>query len=155
MVHEARGDSQRAADCYRKVIAFIRDDPDDYDPASRKCLSSSWNASTRQPKPDRGTAMVMLPNGADLTTIAMHAARPQSALKEREQGYIFDGKRRSNPFPYNQDQSRGPFLAFDAQSLDCVSGSCGFHITGVTSRGAPVTELTQPCEVRRHASRNG
>jgi hypothetical protein len=85
MVHEARGGSQQAADCYRKVIAFIRDDPDDYDPASRK--------------PDRGTPMVMLPNGADLTTIAMHAARPQTALKEREQGYIFDGKRRSNPFP--------------------------------------------------------
>ena len=30
MVHEARGDSR--ADCYRKVIAFIRDHPDDYEP---------------------------------------------------------------------------------------------------------------------------
>ena len=28
MVHEARGDSRQAADCYRKVIAFIRDHPD-------------------------------------------------------------------------------------------------------------------------------
>jgi hypothetical protein len=25
MVHEARGDSRQAADCYRKAIAFIRD----------------------------------------------------------------------------------------------------------------------------------
>ena len=33
MVHEARGDSRQAADCYRKVIAFIRDHPDDYDAA--------------------------------------------------------------------------------------------------------------------------
>ena len=31
MVHEARGDSRQAADCYRKVIAFIRDHPDDYE----------------------------------------------------------------------------------------------------------------------------
>ena len=31
MVSEARGDNQRAADCYRKVIAFIRAHPDDYD----------------------------------------------------------------------------------------------------------------------------
>jgi predicted TPR repeat methyltransferase len=29
MVHEARGDSQQAADCYRKMIAFI----DDYEPS--------------------------------------------------------------------------------------------------------------------------
>ena len=33
MVHEARGDSRQAADCYRKVIAFIRDHPDDYEPS--------------------------------------------------------------------------------------------------------------------------
>ena len=31
MVYEARGDNQKAADCYRKVIDFIRDRPDDYD----------------------------------------------------------------------------------------------------------------------------
>jgi tetratricopeptide (TPR) repeat protein len=31
MVHEARGNSQQAADCYRKVIDFIRDHPDRYD----------------------------------------------------------------------------------------------------------------------------
>jgi tetratricopeptide (TPR) repeat protein len=33
MVHEARGDSRQAADCYRKVIDFIRQHPDDYDAA--------------------------------------------------------------------------------------------------------------------------
>jgi tetratricopeptide (TPR) repeat protein len=32
MVYEARGEYRQAADCYRKVIAFIRDHPDDYDP---------------------------------------------------------------------------------------------------------------------------
>jgi tetratricopeptide (TPR) repeat protein len=32
MVYEARGEHRQAADCYRKVIAFIRDHPDDYHP---------------------------------------------------------------------------------------------------------------------------
>jgi tetratricopeptide (TPR) repeat protein len=31
MVYEARGDHRRAAEYYRKVIAFIRDHPDQYD----------------------------------------------------------------------------------------------------------------------------
>jgi hypothetical protein len=31
MVHETRGDSRQAADCYRKVIDFIRHHPDRYD----------------------------------------------------------------------------------------------------------------------------
>jgi hypothetical protein len=31
MVHEARGDSRQAADCYRNVIDFIRQHPDRYD----------------------------------------------------------------------------------------------------------------------------
>jgi tetratricopeptide (TPR) repeat protein len=31
MVYEARGNSQRAADCYRKVIELIRANPGDYD----------------------------------------------------------------------------------------------------------------------------
>jgi tetratricopeptide (TPR) repeat protein len=31
MVHQARGDHQKAADCYRKVIDFIRAHPDSYD----------------------------------------------------------------------------------------------------------------------------
>jgi tetratricopeptide (TPR) repeat protein len=33
MVHEARGENQQAADCYRKVVAFIRQHPDNYDEA--------------------------------------------------------------------------------------------------------------------------
>jgi tetratricopeptide (TPR) repeat protein len=33
MVYQARGDNQKAADCYRKVIAFMREHPDNYDPA--------------------------------------------------------------------------------------------------------------------------
>ncbi len=32
MVHEARGENRRAADCYRKVIALVREHPDDYGP---------------------------------------------------------------------------------------------------------------------------
>jgi tetratricopeptide (TPR) repeat protein len=32
MVYEARGENRKAADCYRKVIEFIRQHPDDYDP---------------------------------------------------------------------------------------------------------------------------
>jgi len=32
MVYEARGDNRQAADCYRKVIAFIKEHPDDHEP---------------------------------------------------------------------------------------------------------------------------
>jgi tetratricopeptide (TPR) repeat protein len=32
MVHEARGDRQKAVECYRKVIEFIRADPEHYHP---------------------------------------------------------------------------------------------------------------------------
>jgi hypothetical protein len=32
MVYEARGENRQAADCYRKVIAFISEHPDDYEP---------------------------------------------------------------------------------------------------------------------------
>jgi len=32
MVYEARGENRQAADCYRKVIAFIREHPDDHEP---------------------------------------------------------------------------------------------------------------------------
>lgn len=32
MVYEARGQNKEAADCYRKVIEFVRDHPDQYDP---------------------------------------------------------------------------------------------------------------------------
>jgi len=31
MVHEARGNKQQAAECYRKVIDVIRQHPDDYE----------------------------------------------------------------------------------------------------------------------------
>ena len=31
MVHEKRGESRQAADCYRKLIAFVREQPDDFD----------------------------------------------------------------------------------------------------------------------------
>jgi hypothetical protein len=39
MVHEARGEIRQAADCYRKVIAFIRQHPDGYDDVYSKFLS--------------------------------------------------------------------------------------------------------------------
>jgi tetratricopeptide (TPR) repeat protein len=32
MVYEARGDNRQAADCYRKIIEFIRTHPEDYEP---------------------------------------------------------------------------------------------------------------------------
>jgi tetratricopeptide (TPR) repeat protein len=32
MVYEARGQNKQAADCYRKVIEFVRQHPDQYDP---------------------------------------------------------------------------------------------------------------------------
>ena len=33
MVYEARGDNKQAADYYRKVIDFVRDRPDQYEPS--------------------------------------------------------------------------------------------------------------------------
>ncbi len=38
MVLEARGENRPAADCYRKVIAFIHERPDDYDPGFETML---------------------------------------------------------------------------------------------------------------------
>jgi len=32
MVHEARGEKKQAADCYRKALAVIRAQPENYDP---------------------------------------------------------------------------------------------------------------------------
>src|SRR6202162_2845037 len=40
MVYEARGENQQAAACYRKVIAFVREHPDDYDPSFGEGLSN-------------------------------------------------------------------------------------------------------------------
>ena len=34
MVYEARGQKREAADCYRKVVEFMRAHPDDFDPES-------------------------------------------------------------------------------------------------------------------------
>jgi len=36
MVHEARGETKLAADCYRKAIEIIRAQPDNYDPECRR-----------------------------------------------------------------------------------------------------------------------
>ena len=45
MVYEARGENQKAAESYRKVIEFIRQHPDDYDPGFEECSPSSLIAS--------------------------------------------------------------------------------------------------------------
>jgi tetratricopeptide (TPR) repeat protein len=42
-VYEARGDHRRAADCYRKVIEFIRAHPGDFDPQYEQFLLSKIN----------------------------------------------------------------------------------------------------------------
>jgi len=42
-VYEARGDRRRAADCYRKVIEFIRAHPGDFDPQYEQFLLSKIN----------------------------------------------------------------------------------------------------------------
>jgi hypothetical protein len=52
--------------------------------------------------------------------------------------------------------ARGFRVIFDRKacwrtsSLDRERGSCGFHMTGLTSRGVPVTEYTRPSAVPRH-----
>ena len=33
MVHEKRGENAQAADCYRKLVAFVQENPDDFDPS--------------------------------------------------------------------------------------------------------------------------
>jgi tetratricopeptide (TPR) repeat protein len=38
MVHEARGDTREAADCYRRVIAFLEQNPDYAEPAFKDAL---------------------------------------------------------------------------------------------------------------------
>jgi len=40
MVYEARGDHPQAADCYRKVVEFIRAHPGDFDPQYEQFLLS-------------------------------------------------------------------------------------------------------------------
>jgi tetratricopeptide (TPR) repeat protein len=49
MVYEARGDPQKAIECYRKVIEFIRGNPDNYPPdfeAAIRQLIDKLEAST-------------------------------------------------------------------------------------------------------------
>jgi tetratricopeptide (TPR) repeat protein len=65
MVYEARGDQKQAADCYRKVIDFIRAHPEQYDPKSRPSSISSLLASTPQPLPDRDPVMLTFSDGAE------------------------------------------------------------------------------------------
>jgi hypothetical protein len=43
MVHEARGENRQAADCYRKVIEFIREHPDAYDPGFKDMFTKLVN----------------------------------------------------------------------------------------------------------------
>ena len=52
MVYEARGENQKAAEAYRKVIEFIRQHPDAHHQASRTRSSRSLIGSTRH-RPDR------------------------------------------------------------------------------------------------------
>jgi tetratricopeptide (TPR) repeat protein len=40
MVYEARGQNRQAADCYRKVIEFVRQHPGQYDPEFEKLFQS-------------------------------------------------------------------------------------------------------------------
>ena len=40
MVYEARGQNKQAADCYRKVIEFVRQHPEQYDPEFKKNFQS-------------------------------------------------------------------------------------------------------------------
>lgn len=48
MVYEARGQKKEAADCYCKVIEFVRAHPDQYEPTSRSPSSRSSTSSIRR-----------------------------------------------------------------------------------------------------------
>jgi tetratricopeptide (TPR) repeat protein len=48
MVYEARGDRKQAADCYRKVIEFVRQHPEQYDPEFEKTFQG-WVAELDPP----------------------------------------------------------------------------------------------------------
>ena len=49
MVYEARGENRQAAECYRKVIAFIKDNPDDYEPGFEDVFVKLVNRLDPQP----------------------------------------------------------------------------------------------------------
>ena len=51
MVHQARGDHLKAAECYRKAVVVIREHPDDYDPgfeAAFQTLADRLDPSTTE-----------------------------------------------------------------------------------------------------------
>jgi hypothetical protein len=48
MVYEARGQNKQAADCNRKVIEFVRQHPDQYDPDFEKTFQG-WVAELDPP----------------------------------------------------------------------------------------------------------
>ena len=68
MVHEARGDSRQAADCYRKVIDFIRQHPDDYDAEVAEQFANLVEKLDPPWRPDR-SALLALREGLGHPTI--------------------------------------------------------------------------------------
>ena len=52
MVHEARGDHRKAADCYRKVIALVREHPEDYEPGFEDTFQSLVDSLDPNPNPN-------------------------------------------------------------------------------------------------------
>jgi tetratricopeptide (TPR) repeat protein len=54
MVHEARGENRQAADCYRKVIALVRDHSDDYGPGFEDVFVKLVNRLDPPAPPERG-----------------------------------------------------------------------------------------------------
>jgi tetratricopeptide (TPR) repeat protein len=54
MVHEARGENRQAAECYRKVIAFIREHPGDYDPEFANVFLTLVDRLDPPAEPDHG-----------------------------------------------------------------------------------------------------
>jgi DNA-binding SARP family transcriptional activator len=81
MVYEARGDKKTAADYYRKVIAFVRAHPDQYDPGFEDTFQKLVDNSIRTP-PERA-----------LSGLRSRSARPQAAQPSN----IVIGKARHRP----------------------------------------------------------
>jgi hypothetical protein len=59
MVHEARGNEQQAAECYRKVIEVIRRHPEDYESGSARSTATAkrrwpWLPGWRVARPTNG-----------------------------------------------------------------------------------------------------
>ena len=80
MVHEVRGDNRQAADCYRKVIEFIRQHPDNYDAAIVEQFAKLVErldppAATERPNRSRSTRATAMPPSA--TVIRLPGPRLQ------------------------------------------------------------------------------